>query len=182
MKIEFQKDENLIYTHLNLKSYLSENFGFLKIHYNLKLAGNLYILFLSKTECTEMHLLYWCLIVAGSILAPAGIEGGDCEWTALSPPSIPWLRCTLSKAPNPQLLPGRWSNGYPLLRVCVHSVCVCSLLTAVCVHLDGLNAEDQFRVRVTILDNTSHTVGTESIQTPLNFSLFVILQPFAKII
>ncbi len=27
-----------------------------------------------------------------------------------------------------------------------------------------------------------HTVGTESIQTPLNFSLFVILQPFAKII
>ncbi len=28
----------------------------------------------------------------------------------------------------------------------------------------------------------AHTVGTESIQTPLNFSLFVILQPFAKII
>ncbi len=26
-----------------------------------------------------------------------------------------------------------------------------------------------------------YTVGTESIQTPLNFSLFVILQPFAKI-
>ncbi len=26
------------------------------------------------------------------------------------------------------------------------------------------------------------TVGTESIQTPLHFSLFVILQPFAKII
>ncbi len=25
-------------------------------------------------------------------------------------------------------------------------------------------------------------MGTESIQTPLNFSLFVILQPFAKII
>ncbi len=42
----------------------------------------------------------------------------------------------------------------------VHSVCVCvcsrSLLTDVCVHLDGLNAEDQFRVWVTILDNTSH--------------------------
>ncbi len=33
---------------------------------------------------------------------------------------------------------------------------MCSLLTAVCVHLDGLNAEDQFRVWVTILDNTSH--------------------------
>ncbi len=26
------------------------------------------------------------------------------------------------------------------------------------------------------------TVGTESIQTPLHFSIFVILQPFAKII
>ncbi len=59
----------------------------------------------------------------------------------------------LSKAPNPQLLPGLWSNGCPLLRVRVHSVC--SLLTAVCVHLDGLNAEHQFRVWVTILDNTS---------------------------
>ncbi len=29
---------------------------------------------------------------------------------------------------------------------------------------------------------TTYTVGTESIQTPLHFSLFVILQPFAKII
>ncbi len=29
--------------------------------------------------------------------------------------------------------------------------------------------------------NPIYTVGTESIQTPLNFSLFVILQPFAKI-
>ncbi len=27
-----------------------------------------------------------------------------------------------------------------------------------------------------------YIVGTESIQTPLHFSLFVILQPFAKII
>ncbi len=37
---------------------------------------------------------------------------------------------------------------------------------------------------IDIFDNTSskHTVGTESIQTPLHFSLFVILQPFAKII
>ncbi len=34
----------------------------------------------------------------------------------------------------------------------------CSLLTAVCVHLDGLNEEDQFRVWVTILDNTSHYI------------------------
>ncbi len=42
----------------------------------------------------------------------------------------------LSKAPNPQLLPGRRSIGCPLLRVCVHFSLLC-----VCVHLDGLNAE-----------------------------------------
>ncbi len=30
--------------------------------------------------------------------------------------------------------------------------------------------------------STWYTVGTESIQNPLHFSLFVILQPFAKII
>ncbi len=29
----------------------------------------------------------------------------------------------LSKAPNPQLLPGRRSIGCPLLRMCVHGVC-----------------------------------------------------------
>ncbi len=40
--------------------------------------------------------------------------------------------------------------GCPLLWVCVHGVCVCgSLLIAVCVHLDGLNAEHTFRVWVT---------------------------------
>ncbi len=37
-----------------------------------------------------------------------------------------------------------------------------------------------FRERKNIM--IIYTVGTESIQTPLNFSLFVILQPFAKII
>ncbi len=41
----------------------------------------------------------------------------------------------LSKAPNPQLLPGRRSiNACPLLWVCIHGVCVC-VFTAVCVHL-----------------------------------------------
>ncbi len=39
-----------------------------------------------------------------------------------------------SKAPNPRLLPGRRSVGCPLLQVCVR----------VCVHLDGLNAENKF--------------------------------------
>ncbi len=64
----------------------------------------------------------------------------------------------LSKAPNPQLLPGRPTAPG-----------VCSLLTAVCVHLDGLNAEDQFRVWVTtILDNTSHIFYFFIIQLSLN--------------
>ncbi len=59
----------------------------------------------------------------------------------------------LSKAPNPQLLPGRRSISCPLLRVCVHGVCE---FTALCVcTLDGLNAEHKFRVWVTILSHMS---------------------------
>ncbi len=49
---------------------------------------------------------------------------------------LPTLNTTtevpLSKAPNPQLLPGRHSiNGCPLLQVCVHGV---FMFIAVCVH------------------------------------------------
>ncbi len=45
----------------------------------------------------------------------------------------------LNKVPNLQLLPGHCNiNGCPLLQVCVHGVCVCTL--------DGLNAEHKFRV------------------------------------
>ncbi len=59
-----------------------------------------------------------------------------------------------SKALNPQLFPGRRSiNGCPLLRVCVHGVCLCSLL-CVCT-MDGLNAEHTFWVWVTILGRMS---------------------------
>ncbi len=59
---------------------------------------------------------------------------------------------SLSKAPNPQVLPGRRSIGCPLLRVCVHCVYV---HYCVCVHLDGLNAEHKFRVWVSIPGHTS---------------------------
>uniref|UniRef100_A0A8C2DHE6 Inactive rhomboid protein n=1 Tax=Cyprinus carpio TaxID=7962 RepID=A0A8C2DHE6_CYPCA len=38
------------------------------------------------------------------------------------PPSIPMAEVPLSKALNPQLLPGRWIYSCPLLRVCVHGV------------------------------------------------------------
>ncbi len=72
--------------------------------------------------------------------------GRNCQWggvnvQALSPPS--YHEVLLSKAPNPQLLPGRRNiNGCPLLQVCVHGVCdhccVCALWMG--------NAEHKFRV------------------------------------
>ncbi len=53
----------------------------------------------------------------------------------------------LSKAPNPQLLPGRRSiNGCP--RVCVHGACV---FTDVCVHLGWI------KCRAQILSMGNHT-------------------------
>ncbi len=58
--------------------------------------------------------------VTGSSLGSAGIVGGGSECTALSPSSIQYNKARpLSKAPNPQLLPG-----------CVFTVCV---FIAVCV-------------------------------------------------
>ncbi len=48
----------------------------------------------------------------------------------------------LSKAPDTQPLLGHHINGCPLLRVCVHGVCVYS---------GRVNAEHEFRVWVTIL-------------------------------
>ncbi len=39
-----------------------------------------------------------------------------------------------------------------------------------------------FSLKWLMLADPVYTVCTESIQTPFNFSLFVILQPFAKII
>ncbi len=84
--------------------------------------------------------------------------GRNCRWGELMYSALSTLNTTtevrLSKTPNPQLLPGRRSiNGCPLLRVCVHGVCVCSLL-CVCT-LDGLNAENKFWVWVTILGHMS---------------------------
>ncbi len=48
----------------------------------------------------------------------------------------------LSKEPNPQLLPGRRNVGCPLLQVCVH--------------LDGLNAENTFHSSLYSVTNKAH--------------------------
>ncbi len=57
-----------------------------------------------------------------------GLLVGGSKCTALSPPSIP-RRGALEQGPKPPTAPGRRSiNGCPLLWVCVHGVCVCSLL------------------------------------------------------
>ncbi len=81
-------------------------------------------------------------------------SGRNCRWEEWMNSALSTLNTTtevpLSKAPNPQLLPGRHS---PLLRVCVHGVCVCSLL-CVCTWI-GINAEHKFRVCITILGHTS---------------------------
>ncbi len=74
-------------------------------------------------------------------------SGRDCRWGEWITSTLSTFNTTtevrpLSKAPNPQLLPGRRSIG---------SGC---MFTTVCVHLDGLNAEHKFRVWVTILGHT----------------------------
>ncbi len=68
---------------------------------------------------------------------------------------VPWAR---HRAPN--CSPGAGAMAAHcsgcVFTVCV-CVCVCVHYSLLCVlHLDGLNAEHQFRVWVTILDNTSH--------------------------
>ncbi len=70
--------------------------------------------------------------VAGSSLGPAGIVGGGVNVQHSLHPQY-HDEVPLSKAPNPQLLPGRYSmNGCPLLLCSPLCVCVCSL--CVCVH------------------------------------------------
>ncbi len=68
-------------------------------------------------------------------LGPAGVVGGGVNVQhSLSTFSTTTEVRPLSKAPNPRLLPGRRSiNGCPLLRVCVHGVCVCGCVFTVCV-------------------------------------------------
>ncbi len=74
--------------------------------------------------------------VVSSSLSPAGFVGGGSECPALSPSLIPRLSCPWARHRTlnvyPELLPRCRSIGCPLLRVCVHGVCVC-VFNAVCV-------------------------------------------------
>ncbi len=69
---------------------------------------------------------------------------------------------TLEQAMEPPTAPrAPQQYGCPLLWVCVFS--------AVCVHLDGLNAEHKFRVCVNILGHTSlHCSDFTVVQTKVN--------------
>ncbi len=66
------------------------------------------------------------------ISGPAGIEGGDCEWTALSPLSIPWLRCPWARHRTPICSPGAGAMAAHCSG-CVFTVCVCVFTTHCCV-------------------------------------------------
>ncbi len=86
--------------------------------------------------------------VAGSIPR----SGRNCRWGEWITSALSTFNTTtevrpLSKAPIPQLLPGRRNMA---------AHCSGCVFTAVCVHLDGLNAENKFRVWVTILGHTHH--------------------------
>ncbi len=61
------------------------------------------------------------------ISGPAGIGGGDYEWTALSPPSIPWLRCPWARhqTPNAPRTLEQWLPTAP--GVFITHCCVCAL-------------------------------------------------------
>ncbi len=65
------------------------------------------------------------------ISGPAGIEGGNCEWTALSPPSIPWLRCPWARHRTPSCSPGAGAMAAHCSR-CVFTVCVFTTHCCVC--------------------------------------------------
>ncbi len=91
----------------------------------------------------------------------------------------------LSKAPNPQLLPGRNSNMAAHCSRCVFTVCVCSLL-CVCT-LDEFNAEHKFQLWVTTLGHTYHFTFTKVVYVflhkwgKLNKVVYVFLHKWGKL-
>ncbi len=93
------------------------------------------------------------------VSGPAGIVFGEWLTSSLSTLNTTTEVRPLSKAPNPQLLPGRCSiNGCPLLRVWIHSVCVYMFTTHCCVwvHLEGLS--QRFSIPVLAPSRSAHFV------------------------
>ncbi len=74
------------------------------------------------------------------------------EWmtSSLFHLQYPWLSCPWTRHPTPNCSLGATAKIAAHCSGCVFKVCVCSLLTAPN-NLDGLNAENKFRVWVTIL-------------------------------
>ncbi len=83
----------------------------------------------------------------------------------------------LSKNQAPNCSPGAAAIWLPTAPgVCSLCVCVCvCVFTAVCVHLDRLNAEHKFRVWITILGHTSrHFTFTKLVFVWLRKSSFAL--------
>ncbi len=111
--------------------------------------------------CSIYLCIYFYLFIVGlvtqrswvrvSVLAE--IVGGGSEGPALSS-TLNTMTETLEQGTEPTTAPWapqqKWlptAPGVCSLCVCVCvCVCVCFLLTAVCVHLDGINAEHKFQV------------------------------------
>ncbi len=109
----FSRRKNLIQVWNNLR--VTNNNSIFVFRWTLEIALMCFC-FLTRVVMVESRT--WNRKVVSSSLGPAGIVGEGSEGTALSPPSIP-------RRGAPQLLPGRRSiNGCPLLRVCVHGVCI----------------------------------------------------------
>ncbi len=127
-----------------------------QIHWNFLVA--LYRYHIGYRPIWEIILIYWDtgymhLMVRESDSKLKGCEfesqsGRDCWWGEWMSSTLSTLNTTteevLSKAPNPQLLPGPSINGCPLLWVCVQGVCVCvCVFTAVCVHFGWVKCRAQ---------------------------------------
>uniref|UniRef100_A0A672PWH1 non-specific serine/threonine protein kinase n=1 Tax=Sinocyclocheilus grahami TaxID=75366 RepID=A0A672PWH1_SINGR len=118
--------------------------------------------------------------VAGSSLIPAGIVGGGSECTALSPTFNTTTEVPLSKAPNPQLLPGRHSiNGCPLFTSVLKWSVFPPAYSAADFLVNPLEPQnaDKIRIKIADLGNACwvHKHFTEDIQTRQYRALEVLI-------
>ncbi len=86
-------------------------------------------------------------------------SGRNCRWGEWITSALFHLQYhdwgALEQGTEPQLLPGHCSiNSCPLLRVCVHDVCVC-VCSLLCVHFGWVNA-DRAQIQSMGITNMSH--------------------------